>query len=61
MSNQTSESEEDGEIDTPSVHNDTEDENSEEVNAFKLVKKEVELNPDGSKKFEIKSKLMLKL
>lgn len=43
------------------MHNDTEDENSEEVNAFKLVKKDVELNPDGTKKFEIKSKLMLKL
>jgi hypothetical protein len=61
MSNQTSESEEDGEDESPSVHHDPEDENSEEVNAFKLVKKEVELNPDGSKKFEIKSKLMLKL
>ena len=41
--------------------NDTDDENSEEINAFKKVKKDVELNPDGSKKFEIKSKLMLKL
>ena len=39
--------------------NDTDDENSEEINALKLVKKDV--NPDGSKKFEIKSKLMLKL